>query len=194
MIEALTGQEINVRHACLTLGVSESGYYAWKDRPTSPRALRRMWLAAEIATVHKASGGTYGAHRVTAELKHGRGIKVGHNAVELIMRELGIKGLPTRRLPKGAKVGKVTSLDLVRREFRRGVPDHEPPAGAGIPGSSATRASCCQRLFTEVNIAMRRQHLRVAPEQQPRSDRGARLRELEEEPARWLLASRFPGA
>lgn len=123
MIEALTGQGIDVRHACRTLGVSESGYYAWKGRPTSPRALRRIWLAGEIAVVHKASGGTYGAHRVTAELKHGRGIRVGHNAVELIMRELGIKGLPTRRLPKGAKVGKVTSLDLVRREFRRDGPN-----------------------------------------------------------------------
>ncbi len=123
MIESLTGQGINVRHACAVLGVSESGFYAWKDRPTSPRALRRIWLAGEIVTVHKASGGTYGAHRVTAELKHGRGIRVGHNAVELIMRELGIKGLPTRRLPKGAKVGKVTSLDLVRREFRRDGPN-----------------------------------------------------------------------
>ena len=105
MIESLTGQGTDVRHACRVLGVSESGYYAWRGRPTSPRALRRIWLAGEIVTVHKASGGTYGAHRVTAELKHGRGIKVGHNAVELIMRQLGIKGLPTRRLPKGAKVG-----------------------------------------------------------------------------------------
>ncbi len=85
MIEALTGQGIDVRHACRTLGVSESGFYAWKTRPASPRALRRIWLAGEIVDVHKASGGTYGALRVTAELKHGRAIQVGHNAVSLIM-------------------------------------------------------------------------------------------------------------
>ena len=78
MIDALTGQGINVRHACRTLGVSESGYYAWKDRPTPPRELRRIWLAGEIVDVHKASGGTYGATRVRAELIHGRGIHVGH--------------------------------------------------------------------------------------------------------------------
>jgi len=123
VIASLTGQGINVCQACRTLGVSESGYYAWKDRPTPPRELRRIWLAGEITDVHKASGGTYGAHRVTAELKYGRGISVGHNAVELIMRQLGIKGLPTRRLPKGARVARVTSLDLVRREFRRDAPN-----------------------------------------------------------------------
>ncbi len=123
MIEALTGQGIDVNHACRVLGVSPSGFYAWKDRPASPRELRRIWLASEIADVHKASGGTYGALRVTAELRHGRKIIAGHNAVESIMRELGIKGLPTRRPPRGARVGNVTSLDLVRREFRRDARD-----------------------------------------------------------------------
>ena len=39
------------------------------------------------------------------------------------MRELGIKGLPTRRLPKGARVAQVHILDLVRREFRRDAPN-----------------------------------------------------------------------
>ncbi len=72
---------------------------------------------------HKAFGGTYGAMRVTAELLHSREITVGHNAVASIMAELGIKGLATRRVPKGARVGAVSSLDLVRRRFRRDGPD-----------------------------------------------------------------------
>lgn len=104
-------------------GVSESGYYAWKGRPDPPRTLRRIWLAGEIADVHKASGGTYGYMRVTAELRHGREIVVGHNTVGKIMGELGIKGLPTRRLPKGARMAQVTSPDLVRRVFRRDGPN-----------------------------------------------------------------------
>ena len=103
--------------------MSESGYYAGKDRPDAARTLRRIWLAGEIADVHKASGGTYGSLRVTAELKYGRSILVGHNAVESIMSELGIKGTPTRRLPKGARVAQVTSLDLVRRVFARDRPN-----------------------------------------------------------------------
>ncbi len=39
------------------------------------------------------------------------------------MRELGIKGLPTRRRPKGSRLGNVTSLDLVRRALRRETPN-----------------------------------------------------------------------
>ncbi len=105
------------------LGVSRSGYYAWKQRPPSARTLRHAWLAGEIAQVHKDSGGTYGSLRVTAELRYGRGVHVGHNQVELLMRRLGIHGLPKRRLPRGAKVGKASSLDLVRRRFRADGPD-----------------------------------------------------------------------
>jgi transposase InsO family protein len=123
VIESLAGQGINVQQACIALGVSQSGYYAWKDRPDAPRTLRRIWLAGEIADVHKESGGTYGALRVTAELKFGRGISVGHNAVGDIMRRLGLKGLPRRRLPRGAKLHTVTSLDLVGRKFRRDRPN-----------------------------------------------------------------------
>ncbi len=44
MIEPLIGRGINIRHACRVLGVSESGYYGWKDRPAPPRTLRRIWL------------------------------------------------------------------------------------------------------------------------------------------------------
>jgi putative transposase len=122
VIDSLTGQGIDVQNACRMLDVSPSGYYAWKERPPSPRTLRRIWLAGEIADVHKASAGTYGALRVTAELRHGRGVVVGHNAVSSIMREIGIRGLPTRRLPKGARVGS-SSLDLVRRRFSSEAPD-----------------------------------------------------------------------
>ena len=78
MIESLTGQGLNVRHACRTLGVFESGSYAGKDRPDAARTLRRIWRAGELADVRKGSGGTYGSLRGTAELKPGGNILVGH--------------------------------------------------------------------------------------------------------------------
>ena len=80
MIDALTGQGINVRHACRALGVSESGYYAWRVRPASARQLRWIWLAGEITQVHRQSGGTYGALRIKAELRYGRSIQAGHKS------------------------------------------------------------------------------------------------------------------
>jgi putative transposase len=99
------------------LRVSRSGFYAWKDRPASARALRHLWLAGEITDVHRESGGIYGERRVAAELRHGRGIVVNRKTVTLLMRRLGLYGLPQKRLPKGAKVGKFAATDLVRREF-----------------------------------------------------------------------------
>jgi putative transposase len=123
VIASLTGQGIDVQRACLMLGVSQSGYYAWKDRPPSERALRHLWLGGEISDIHEASAGTYGALRVTAELRYGRGITVGHGQVSLIMSRLGIQGLPKRRLPRGARLAKSDSLDLVRRRFTADAPD-----------------------------------------------------------------------
>jgi putative transposase len=123
VIASLTGQGFDVQRACLMLGVSVSGYYDWRLRPPSARTLRHAWLAGEIAQVHKDSGGTYGTLRITAELRYGRGIHVGKEQVQLLMKRLGIYGLPKRRLPRGARVGKASSLDLVRRRFTAEGPD-----------------------------------------------------------------------
>jgi putative transposase len=123
VINSLAGQGFDVQHACLMLGVSVSGYYDWKVRPPSARTLRHAWLAGEIAQVHKDSAGTYGRLRITAELRYGRDIHVGREQVALIMKRLGIYGLPKRRLPRGARVGKASSLDLVRRRFQADGPD-----------------------------------------------------------------------
>lgn len=67
--------------------------------------------------MHKDSDGTYETLRVTAELRYGRGISVGKEQVHLLMKRLGIYGLPKRRLPRDARIGKASSLDLVCRRF-----------------------------------------------------------------------------
>ena len=77
---------LSVQIGCRVLGVSESGYYAWRKRPLSARAVRHAWLTDRIRAVHTASRGTYGARRVHAELVLGQGISVGHQAVDQLMR------------------------------------------------------------------------------------------------------------
>jgi putative transposase len=91
VIASLTGQGFDVQRACLMLGVSVSGYYRLEaSPPPSARTLRHAWLAGEIAQVHKDFGGIYGTLRITAELRYGRGIHVGKEQVQLLMKRLGI--------------------------------------------------------------------------------------------------------
>ncbi|MFE9187816.1 IS3 family transposase [Micromonospora haikouensis] len=121
-IKQMAAEGLPVNVCCRVLRVSVSGYYAWLGRPLSARALRHAWLIERIRAVHVASGGVYGAGRVHAELRLGQGIVVGHNAVEMLMRRAGIKGLPHRRRPR-PKHQTPTAADLVNRDFRRVEPN-----------------------------------------------------------------------
>ena len=53
---------------CRVLGVSPSGYYAWRGRGRSPRVKRDEELRGTIRAIHEESRGTYGVPRVHAEL------------------------------------------------------------------------------------------------------------------------------
>ena len=90
----IVSEGLPAQTACRVLGVSESGYYARRGRPPSPRTIRHIWLTDLIRQIHTASRGTYGARRVHAELTMGYGVTVGHNAVEMLMSRAGIAGLP----------------------------------------------------------------------------------------------------
>jgi transposase InsO family protein len=115
-------ERLSIQIACRVLGVSESGYYAWRKRPLSARAVRDAWLTDRIRAVHAASRATYGARRVRAELVLGQGIHVGHQAVERLMHEAGIHGLSGRpRFRKSAP--QIAATDRVGRQFTREHPD-----------------------------------------------------------------------
>jgi len=53
---------------CRVLQVSASGYYAWRDRAPSARAVADAVLTERIRQVHADSHHTYGMPRVCAEL------------------------------------------------------------------------------------------------------------------------------
>jgi len=118
----MAAEHLPVEVACRVVGVSTSGYYAWRSRPLSARAIRHAWLTDRIVEVHQASRGTYGARRVHAELRLGRGIVVGHGAVELLMRRAGLAGAMGRPKWRHAKPDQVAA-DLVNREFARSGPN-----------------------------------------------------------------------
>jgi transposase InsO family protein len=108
--------------ACRVLDVSESGYYAWRSRPPSSRAIRHAWLTDLIRQVHTDFRGVYGYRRVHAELTLGHGLAVGAEAVSLLMRRASLQGVTGR--PKYRRIpGQPTAGDLVDRQFARNEPD-----------------------------------------------------------------------
>jgi transposase InsO family protein len=79
-------------------------------------------VADVIRQVHAESRQTYGARRVHAELVLGREMTVARCTVELIMRRLGLAGLPGR--PRYRKIPNTpTAEDLVNRDFARTEPN-----------------------------------------------------------------------
>lgn len=115
-------ERLSVQLACRLLDVTRSGYYAAASRPPSARSIRQAWLTDLIRQIHAASRGTYGAPRVHAELRMGRGITVGHNAVAMLMCRAGLRGLPARRRWQGRSTTP-TIADLVDRDFAVIEPD-----------------------------------------------------------------------
>ena len=80
---------------CKVLGVSKSGYYAWRDRPPSKRAREDAALTERIVEVHKRSRETYGYPRVHAEMRakmSALGVRCGRGRVARLMRKAGIRG------------------------------------------------------------------------------------------------------
>ena len=89
-------QEFPVQRMCQVLDVSESGYYAWKQRKPSRRALANEQLATRIRQAHETSHHIYGSRRIQAELV-GQGEECGRKRVVRLMRLLGVCSRTPRR-------------------------------------------------------------------------------------------------
>jgi putative transposase len=85
-----------VEFMCEQLGVSRSGFYAWKHRPQSARQQQDEQLAEEVAQVHQESRGTYGSPRVHAEMR-ARGRKVSRKRVARLMKKQKLAARKKRR-------------------------------------------------------------------------------------------------
>jgi putative transposase len=104
---------------CRHLGVSKSGYYAWRDRRPSQRAVADAELTNTICAIHERSRGTYGAPRVHAELRLDHHIACGRKRVARLMRTAGLEGIHRRRRQGLTRRDPTASPsdDLVERNF-----------------------------------------------------------------------------
>ena len=113
-----------VRTLCRTLGVSPSGYYAWRDRGPSVHQQRDLELAVLVREAHRLGRGTYGAPRVHAELREA-GEHVARKRVARLMREQDLAGVRRRRFVTTTVADPAAdpAPDLVGRDFTAPAPD-----------------------------------------------------------------------
>lgn len=125
MFRFIEREKAPVTTACRVLGVSRSGYHAWRRRPKSLRALEDEVLVQIISEIHTDSRRTYGARRVHAELRLARDIRVGRKRVARLMRQQGLAGVSRRR---GVRTtirddAAAPAPDLVNRDFHPARPN-----------------------------------------------------------------------
>lgn len=116
-IDAQRGQH-SVQRLCRALQVSESGYYASRERSPSERSRRHEFLNARIASIHDESRETYGAPRIHAELKS-QGEVCSRNTVARLMRQAGLMPKTVRRFKVTTDSRYTTaSPNLLKRNFK----------------------------------------------------------------------------
>ena len=81
---------------CRVLGVSRSGYYAWRTRPASRRSHENVALVTHIRAIHARSRRTYGSPRVHAELR-AQGVRCSAKRVARLMQRTDIRACRPRR-------------------------------------------------------------------------------------------------
>jgi putative transposase len=109
---------------CKIVGVSKSGYYAWKSRAPSKRSREDAVLTEKIREVYQRSRETYGYPRVHAELR-ALGVRCGRRRVARLMRRAGLRGCMRARKKRTTLRDSraVPAPDLVKRDFHATAPD-----------------------------------------------------------------------
>ena len=110
--------EFGVRMMCEVLGVSPSGYYAWKHRPPSARVVDNDRLLRRMREIHRFSRETYGQPRMQAELRDD-GWRVNHKRVRRLMRLADLQGATRRKKWRTTKRDRYArpAPDLIERDF-----------------------------------------------------------------------------
>lgn len=87
--------EFPLAQVCRVLGLSRSGYYAWRKRQPSQRQRADQQLLPLIFGAHTAGRKAYGSPRVTQALQK-QNHRCGRHRVARLMREHGLRGSQPR--------------------------------------------------------------------------------------------------
>jgi transposase InsO family protein len=113
-------QRYGVKRLCTVLKLARSSFYYWRSTAASraARAAADTALIGKIRAVHIVHDTTYGAPRITAELRD-NGMRVNHKKVARVMRRFGVQGLRLRRRVQTTIVDPAAAKapDLIGRDF-----------------------------------------------------------------------------
>jgi transposase InsO family protein len=103
---------------CRVLEVERSGFYAWRSRQESARAVENRRLAVEVRAAFDENKRVYGSPRVFHALRT-RGLLVGRHRVARLMREQQLRARPRRKFvaTTDSNHNLRTPPNLVKRRF-----------------------------------------------------------------------------
>jgi transposase InsO family protein len=132
-------RHLGILWLCQILRMDRRSLYRWRrDRDgIGSRTAADRQVTELITRIHADSGGTYGAARVTAALRH-RGLVVSRKRVARIMREHGIRGASRRR----------------RRSLTR--PDGSAPSAPDLLCRNFTASAPGLRIVSDITCSYRR--------------------------------------
>ncbi len=111
---------------CRALSVSRSGYYRWRSRPKSERALRRESMERQVVDTYSTFKARYGAPRIAEEL-NALDIPCSVNYVADILRKQGLKARNGKAFNYGSHALTMhnVSANLLWRDFSAGKPNEK---------------------------------------------------------------------
>lgn len=112
---------------CEALGVSRSGFHAWRRRSPSTRARTDAAILATIRSSFALSDSTYGVRRMVADVRDA-GHRCGWDRVGRLMHTAALRARPRRRAKPtdtGARAAHALAPNLLDRQFTATAPNQK---------------------------------------------------------------------
>ena len=106
------------------LGVSRSGYNAFKNHTPSASQLKKEQRMAQIKTIYEESHEIYGAPKIAAKMQH-KGDRISGRTVGKYMREIGIQACYRKHSTHTTRDSDFSSglKNILNRDFQPERPD-----------------------------------------------------------------------
>jgi putative transposase len=115
-----------INRMCRVLCVSQSGFFAWQERPACRRQQQDMVYLAHIRTAFTLSNGTYGSPRMHRDLVD-EGHQIGRHRTARLMRENQLTARQKRRFKRttDSEHAWPVAPNLVAQDFTADGPDRK---------------------------------------------------------------------